>query len=466
MLAYQMSNVTSIESCSTIKVLSLFSGIGAFEKAFFKLGIPFKLVNYCEIDKYASKVYSFIHGIDETLNLGDISKVDPTCLKDFDLVTYGFPCQDISIAGDGAGIKEGTRSGLLYYALDIIKAKKPLYAIAENVKNLVGKRHRDDFEKLLFELDELGYNNYWKVLNSKCFGVPQSRERVFIVSIRKDIDQGFTFPNEYFNDLVLSDILESNVDNSYFIDDKRSEALLKELNTIDTRSDNNDATDYDNIKIFPCITPDRVNKRQNGRRFKEENAPMFTLTSQDRHGILQVGKLDMKGYDCEKRVFDITGISPTLTTSKPPKLAISNMTNPKGKLIQFSKESKDLINNDQQYKIRKLTPLEAWKLMGFSELDFYKAKYILNKTFYNERDRSNSQLYKMAGNSIVVNVLVELFKNLFNNHINAKANYYKRLNLLKSYYGITDSKEMFVRLTNERFTEIDKEYPTYFRKAS
>ncbi len=160
-----------------LKVLSLFSGIGAFEKALERDKIPHEVVAYCEIDKFASKSYSTIHNIPESLNLGDISKVDTSDIPECDLVTYGFPCQDISVAGLQKGIKAGeTRSGLLYEALRIIEAKKPKYAIAENVKNLVGKRFKEDFEKLLALLDDMGYNSHWQVLNAKDYGIPQNRE--------------------------------------------------------------------------------------------------------------------------------------------------------------------------------------------------------------------------------------------------------------------------------------------------
>jgi len=135
--------------------------------------------------------------------------------------------------------------------------------------------------------------------------------------------------------------------------------------------------------------------------------------------------------------------------------------------VQFPKtnhiSTKDL---ESTYKIRKLTPLETWRLMGFDDIDFYKAKYILNKTFYNERDRSNSQLYKMAGNSIVVNVLIELFRHLFTGHYCNKADYNKKLKLLENYYGINNSEEMVIRLTNERFSQVNKEHPAYFRRKT
>ena len=213
-----------------MKLLSLFSGIGAFEKALDNLGIEYELVNYCEIDKYASLSYSLIHNVSESKNLGDITKVDTSKFpKDIDLVTYGFPCQDISLAGKQQGFQKEdgstTRSGLFFEALRIIEDTKPRIAIAENVKNLVSKKFNKEFNIVLSSLDKAGYNSYFEVLNSKDFGIPQNRERVFIVSIRKDIDkfnffEPFMFPRKQELKLRLKDLLESQVDEKYFLSDK------------------------------------------------------------------------------------------------------------------------------------------------------------------------------------------------------------------------------------------------------
>lgn len=205
-----------------LKVLSLFSGIGAFEKALETLGIPFELVGFSEIDKYASTSYCAIHGVDASKNLGDITKIDESKLpKDIDLITYGFPCQDISLAGRQKGLfnEDGTqtRSGLFFEALRIIEGTKPKFAIAENVKNLTGKKFKEQFEIVLQSLENAGYNNYWMVLNAKDFGVPQNRERVFIISIRSDIDNGYEFPQKQELKLCLKDMLEEKVDEKYYI---------------------------------------------------------------------------------------------------------------------------------------------------------------------------------------------------------------------------------------------------------
>lgn len=179
-----------------LNVLSLFSGIGAFEKALENLNIDHEVVGYCEIDKYASKAYSVIHDISEDKNLKDVTKIDILDIVDpVDLITYGFPCQDISNAGKQRGFEhdgELTRSGLFFEALRIIEDYKPKFAIAENVKALVSKKFTNEFNIVLDSLDKAGYNNYWQVLNAKDYGIPQNRERVFIISIRKDIDKGFT----------------------------------------------------------------------------------------------------------------------------------------------------------------------------------------------------------------------------------------------------------------------------------
>lgn len=192
-----------------IKITHLFSGIGGPEEGIKGLPIDFEVVNYCEIEDFASKSYSIIHNVSEERNLGDVSKVNETKLDDFDLLIYGFPCQDISIIGEQKGIIGGvTRSGLLYDALRIGKYKKPKYMIAENVKNLIGENFIGDFRVLLRELSDMGYNNYYQVLNSLNYGLPQNRERIFIVSIRKDLDQGFFFPRPYNGIPRLREFLE------------------------------------------------------------------------------------------------------------------------------------------------------------------------------------------------------------------------------------------------------------------
>lgn len=203
-----------------MKVLSLFSGIGAFEKALENLQIDYELVGYSEIDKYASKSYSAIHNVSEDLNLGDITKIDISKLpKDITLITHGSPCQDFSLAGLNKGGDEGsgTRSSLMYETIKIVDYVKPKYVIWENVKNLLSKTHRHNFDNYLKTMAKLGYLNYWQVLNAIDYGVPQHRERVFVVSIHKDIKSDFKFPNPITLKKSLKDVLEDEVDEKYTI---------------------------------------------------------------------------------------------------------------------------------------------------------------------------------------------------------------------------------------------------------
>lgn len=253
-----------------MKLLSLFSGIGAFEKALDNLGINYELVGFSEIDKYATKSYCAIHDVDESKNLGDITKVDEKALpKDIDLVVYGFPCQDISNAGKMKGLfnEDGTptRSGLFFEALRIIEETQPRVAIAENVKNLTGKKFKEQFGIVLESLENAGYNNYWKVLNAKDYGVPQNRERVFIVSIRKDIDNGmFQFPEGFPLELRLKDVLEDVVDETFFMA-KEYEPVSSGGNVIgmiDMKGNDIVRRIYDTQKEAPALTTMEGGHRQ------------------------------------------------------------------------------------------------------------------------------------------------------------------------------------------------------------
>ena len=224
-----------------LKLLSLFTGIGAFEKALERLNIDYELVGFSEIDKFAIKSYCAIHNVPENKNLGDIDKI-----PDFDLLTWGFPCQDISIAGRMEGIKKGTRSGLYYEGYKILKAKRPGISIIENVKNLTSKRFKEQFETILKDIEELGYNNYWQVLNAKNYSVPQNRERIFIVSIRKDIDKNnFVFPSPVELKLKLKDLLEDTVDDKFYLTENGIGRLIKKNNKL--------LKDCQNPNISSCL---------------------------------------------------------------------------------------------------------------------------------------------------------------------------------------------------------------------
>lgn len=310
-----------------MKMLSLFSGIGAFEKALERLDIDYELVGYCEIDKYASKAYSLIHGVSEDMNLGDITKMDTSKLpSDIDLITYGFPCQDISNAGKMKGLfnEDGTqtRSGLFFEALRIIEDTKPKYAIAENVKNLTSKKFNAQFQIVLASLESAGYNNYWKVLNAKDYGIPQNRERVFIVSIRKDVDNGeFTFPESIPLQLRLKDMLEDEVDEKFYVSDVALKGFVEHARRQREKGNSFHAVIKD---------PDDIGSTIKARYYKDGSDCLVRTTESK---CIQVGQL----YGTEKepnpqagRVYDADALSPTMSTcqggNRMPKVVVREAT--------------------------------------------------------------------------------------------------------------------------------------------
>ena len=302
-----------------MKVLSLFSGIGAFEKALDNLQIPYELAGFSEIDKYAVKSYCAIHGVDESMNLGDITKIDEKALpKDIDLITYGFPCQDISLAGKQKGLfnDDGTqtRSGLFFEALRVIETTQPRVAIAENVKNLTGKKFKEQFALVLESLDEAGYNNYWKVLNAKDYGIPQNRERVFIISIRKDIDKGYEFPKPFPLQLRLKDMLDTEVDEKFYLSEKCINGFVRHRERHEAKGTGFKWEVRDPDGVASCL------------RANSSLAP--TDNTIDAEKIKQVGQLyPNSGNPQAGRVYDADGISPAMDTcsggNRMPKVAVA-----------------------------------------------------------------------------------------------------------------------------------------------
>ena len=293
-----------------MKVLSLFSGIGAFEKALDNLQIPYELAGFSEIDKYAVKSYCAIHGVPESMNLGDITKIDEKALpKDIDLITYGFPCQDISLAGKQKGLfhDDGTqtRSGLFFEALRVIETTQPRVAIAENVKNLTGKKFKQQFALVLESLDEAGYNNYWKVLNAKDYGIPQNRERVFIISIRKDIDKGFEFPEPFPLKLRLKDMLDDDVDEKFYLSTKCIEGFVRHRDRHEAKGTGFKWEVRNPEGVASCL------------RANSALAPTDNTVAINQGKPIQVGQ--MYGTEREPnpqagRIYSADGISPTMDT--------------------------------------------------------------------------------------------------------------------------------------------------------
>lgn len=472
-----------------IKLLSLFSGIGAFEAALRRGGYQFETVNYCEIDPYASKAYSQIHGISEDFNLHDVRTVNPLLMNNVNLVTFGFPCQDISVAGKQKGFEhegERTRSGLFFEALRIIEFLQPEYAICENVKALTSKKFEKEFNTVLSSLAEVGYNNYWKVLNAKDFGIPQNRERIFIISIRKDIDTGtFTFPEKQELKLRVKDMLEPVVDEKYYIDNERSRNLIRQITAKFDLGGGiavSDGTIKDpNLKnVANCITarydagvqnqksvgtmvlepvicrsvgrdPDNPSNREKGCNTEQtlelkKDGCSNTLTTVQKDNMVLEPKIknigSINGHQSGNVLHHDSDLSPCLCVAghvEPLKIMqpvivggeipmvidsepvtikrlgnlydenaggarADNVYAPNGlaPALQTAQGGNRQPLMYEEYRIRKLTPRECFRLMGFTDNDFDKIKGI-----------SNTQLYKMAGNSIVVNVLEAIFKQLF-----------------------------------------------------
>lgn len=280
--------MTEYTTENPLRLIELFAGIGSQTQALTNIGIAHKVVAISEIDKYAIQSYEAMHG--KANNLGDIRKIEE--LPNADLWTYSFPCQDISVAGKGAGIKEGTRSGLLFEVERLLrvaseKGTLPKYLLLENVKNLVSKKFKADFDKWLDFLAELGYTNYWKVLNAKDYGIPQNRERVFCVSIRGE-HEPFVFPKPKKLTIRLRDMIDEAVDERFYLKESTIRSILR--STFNSRRDS----------------------------IRPGDGLANTLLARDWRGpqCVQVGevvggKWD-KMHDISKRVYEPDGIAPTV----------------------------------------------------------------------------------------------------------------------------------------------------------
>lgn len=361
-----------------MKVFSTFTGIGSPEIALRSMGVDFEVVGISEVDKYAIIAYRNIHHGGEVLstqkdinamlkemndahiaynfstgenempkkyddvktlydshvlskNFGDIRNIDETKIPDFDLLTYSFPCKNISVAGTQLGLKKGsqTQSSLIWECERIIRHKKPKYLLMENVKNLIGEKHIDDFERWIEKLSGMGYTSKYKVLNASDFGVPQNRERVMMVSVLDGVCHDL--PNGTPTALSVDDIVEPH-------------------NTVDPKL----YYKHGDIQFMSkTVVPSQLN---------------------------HIGNVGGRIHS-NSRVYSSVGYSPTLNSMN------GGNRQPKIHFGEFS---------------RRLSPLECWRLMGYSDTDFYKAEKSLPK----------SKLYERSGRGIVVPMLVEIFKTM------------------------------------------------------
>lgn len=446
-----------------MKLIELFGGIGACTKAFKNIGMNVDVVDYVEIDKYAVKSYNAINGTN--FEPQDIKEWD----KDInvDIIMHGSPCQDFSVAGKQAGgdLGSGTRSSLLYETIRIVGKLRPKYVIWENVKNLLSKKHKHNFDNYIETMNILGYNSYYQVLNAKDYGIPQNRERVYTISIRKDIDNGnFKFPEKEELKLRLKDILEDEVEKKYYLSDYKVSKIeksnfMQEKKRIQEKDycDTLCARDWKDpkcVRIGGIFDTEKLKHQAGSIYDKEGLGPTLdamqggwrqpSIVEEPKiitHNIIQTVKVRKYSVNTEKLVEVLRNakIEQDLTNSriafeldvpittvehwfrKDSSFAIPDeniwfklkkilniQTNEFDESIMTFEEKEGVYDKsnrvydengiaptlmqqeekilENQIRIRKLTPKECWRLMGFDDEDFDRA----------EKVNSNTQLYKQA----------------------------------------------------------------------
>ena len=306
-----------------MKFLDLFAGIGGFRMGLESLG--HECVGFCEIDKFARKSYKAIYDTEGEIELHDITEVANEEWRKFrgtvDIICGGFPCQAFSIAGKRKGFLDETRGTLFFEIARAAKEIKPPLLFLENVKGLLSHDKGRTFRTILSTLDELGYDAECQVLNSKDFGVPQNRERVYIVGHLRGECTRPVFPIRGENGTTNQVKQIGNINNSTSFGGNPQTGRVYDIDGISPTLNTMQGGGREPKVAVPVLTPDRANKRQNGRRFKTNGEPTFTLTAQDRHGVMTEG-----------------------------------------------------------LKIRKLTPRECWRLQGFPDWAFDKAQEVNSKT--------------------------------------------------------------------------------------
>lgn len=408
-----------------MKVGTDFSGIGAPEMALKYMGIDFESVFACEIDKYARKSFEQLHNPKTFYN--DITTRNHKEVAQLDLYVAGFPCQSFSMAGKRKGFDE-TRGTLFFNVADFIKQNQPKCFVLENVKGLLSHDKGRTFQTIVDVLsngggtqngqisldvfeDGLGYHIYWKVLNTKNFGIPQNRERIFIVGF-KDFRE-FSFPKEIPLELKLGDILQDNPDSKYNLSNKGVNNLLKNQKFNKFKTLNKDS------KIADCITA-RCNKVSNDNNFIEVKEKYYLSDKviasfsnhKERHKEKGTG-FQWQPKDKEDVANCLRAATPDCPTDNtiithslqprigdPKKGGTGHLSKQDGTSYCLDTGNSQAIEVNK--KIRRLTPLECWRLQGFRDEDFFKIK-----------DVSDTQLYKQAGNSITVDVLIHLFRKIY-----------------------------------------------------
>lgn len=440
--------------------LDFFAGIGGFRSGFEKAG--HKCVGFCEWDKYARQSYKAMYNIEGEWENHDVTTVNSSDVPKADIWCFGFPCQDISVAGKQKGLQAGERSGLFYEIIRLLaglkEEDKPEWLVAENVKNLLSIGNGFDFARVLFELGGVGYDVEWQLFNTKysyivdqtyIAGIPQNRERVYIVGHLRSRGGREVLPicradEEDNSELkqVGKECNHRNNPNRHRVYDESG--IAPTLNCMGGGGlqpcivdDTNMGFDHGGLRIhedcptlrsersglkvaIPVLTPDREEKRQNGRRFKEDGEEMFTLTAQDRHGVAV--------YDTYNKKMRTDGNCGTLTTNTNVTgcgvfMVIENeKTDTNDIEIPSCGETKETyqeirksnVLQRQNLRIRRLSPRETWCLQGFTDEQFDKAA---------AAGVSDTQLYKQAGNAVSVNITYAIGLALKNTEKETKENH-------------------------------------------
>lgn len=423
-----------------IKLFESFSGIGCQKMALERLTDNYEVVGISEIDKYALASYKAMHG--KTKNYGDISKLSGGGMPSIDIFTYSFPCQDLSIAGQQKGMNKNTRSGLVYQVLRILNEMKqhnnlPKVLLMENVTGLISQKFIKQFNEIQLELEQLGYKNYTQVLIATDYGIPQTRERVFMVSVLGDYN--YTFPKPIPLKTRLKDYLETQVDEKYYLTKKlykyltdmtdRNGFVRGERFSVKTKNDiantiltspGNRATDNfilndketycqrlideNLVNEYDVISHSYTNNRmtENVGRVECENGLAPTITTKpDTLGVvvkdeyIKIPSANLQGYELAKS-------GDGIYLDRPHQKRGTVQENKIQTLKTSGNDVGVVLKENGRMNIRKLTPLECWRLMGIEDHYFHKAKGV----------NSNAQLYKQAGNGIVVDVLEHIFREM------------------------------------------------------
>lgn len=371
-----------------LRVFTSFSGYDSQLMALRDIGANYECVGWSEIDRWAIKAHNAVFPELADRNYGDITKIDWNAVPDFDLFTYSFPCTDISSAGEQKGFEEdsGTRSSLLWECRRPIAAKRPKFLLMENVKALVSDKYRPLFLKWESWLRSLDYVNYTEILNAKDYGVPQNRERVFMLSILNGC--WYEFPHPVRLEKRLKDVLELEVDEKYFLNERGINYVKKKLGKYTAI----------NGEVAMCLTV--------------KGCANWTGTFISDKSI-QIGATKETDWNRQQyRVYDPTGISPTITTKSggglEPKILMRGRGFNKGgeadipgTITGSAWEQNNLL--DYAGCIRRLTPRECLRLMDVSDGDIDKIQAV---------GISDTQQYKLAGNSIVKAPMMGIFRNM------------------------------------------------------